>query len=82
MVAKLSGSQLQWFGILFHETSGYYHPLVLSNAVSKLTSFPSRLAMFPPRYTSASDSSLLEFVSFINFVIIIITTIIIIMLIV
>jgi len=29
LVAKLSGSQLQWFGILFHLTSGYYHPLDL-----------------------------------------------------
>ena len=36
---KASGSQLQRFGILFHKTSGYYHPLVLLNAVSKLTSF-------------------------------------------
>jgi len=36
LVAKLSGSQLQWFGIRFRKTSGYYHPLVHSNAVSKL----------------------------------------------
>ena len=44
LVAKLSSSQLPRFGVLFHKTSGYYHPLVLLNAVSKhlfsLTGYP------------------------------------------
>ena len=47
-VAKPSGSQLLRFGTLFHKISGYYHPLALSNAVSKLTFFPT-----PPCYTPA-----------------------------
>jgi len=74
-MAKLSSSQLQWFIILFHQTLGYCHPLVLLNTVSKLTLFHSRLAMFhcsPPRCTSTSYSSLLEFVRSINIVIVII----------
>jgi len=47
-VAKPLGSQLLRFGTLFHKISGYYHPLALSNAVSKLTFFPT-----PPCYTPA-----------------------------
>jgi len=59
--------QLQWFGILFHKTSGYYRLLVLLNAVSKLTSFP-----FPASHVPHLATEVLEFVHFINFVIIII----------
>ena len=46
-VAKPSGSQLLRFGTLFHKISGYYHPLALSNAVSKLTSFPTPASHVP-----------------------------------
>ena len=47
--------------------------MALSYAVSKLTLFPPRLAMFPTLlYASASDSSSLEFVRYRNSVIIII----------
>jgi len=53
LVAKLSGSQLQWFVILFLETSGYYHPLVLLNAISKLTSFPFQASHVPHLATPA-----------------------------
>jgi len=46
-VAKPSGSQLLRFETLFHKISGYYHPLALSNAVSKLTSFPTTASHIP-----------------------------------
>ena len=62
----------QWFGILFHKTSGYCHTLVLLNAVSKLTSF-SVLASHVPHLATpvcSSYSSLLEFVCSISIVII------------
>jgi len=45
--AKPSGSQLLRFGTLFHKISGYYHPLALSNAVSKFTSFPTPASHVP-----------------------------------
>ena len=53
LFTKLSRSQLLWFGILFHNTPGYYHPLVLSNVVSKLTSFPFPASRVPHLATSA-----------------------------
>ena len=72
--------QLLRFKTLFRKISGYYHPLALSNAVSKLTSFPNPASHVPHLdiYASASDSSSLEFVRYINSVIIIIIIIIII----
>jgi len=67
LVAEPSRSQLLRFGTLFHKISGYYHPLALSNAVSKLIFFPTPASHFPTLlYASASDSSLLEFVRYIN----------------
>ena len=45
------GIQRLWvvnrFGTLFHKISGYYHPLALSNAVLKLTSFPTPASHVP-----------------------------------
>jgi len=76
-VAKPSDSQLLRFGTLFHKISGYYHPLALSNAVSKLTFFPTPASHVPTLlYASASDLSSLEFVRYINSVMIIIIIII------
>ena len=46
-VTKPSGSQLLRFGTLLNKISGYYHPLALSNAVSKLTSFPTPASHVP-----------------------------------
>ena len=77
LVAKLSGLQLQRFGILFHKTPGYYHPLALSNTVSKLTSFPFPASQIPYHARPAPlTRAYLEFVCFKNLVIMIITMII------
>jgi len=79
-VAKPSGSQLLRFGTLFHKISDcvwksqwmVIHWLFQTQSQNSPL-FPPRRAMFPTLlYASASDSSLLEFVRYINSIIMII----------